>query len=878
MKRLKLLLVLLVLAACQKDEETLTLSTSNIDISDDTYVSQITVTSNKSWSISGGEGWVTYSPGSGTGTATVTVTVARNISDNSRSTNLTVTAGSLTQKIAVSQKQKDALILSKSLEAFPNSGGSSKIELRSNISYDVTIPATASWLTLTQTKAMSTYEYSLQVSQNTTLSSRSAKIIFKNKVSSLSDTLEVFQDGPEQISLTTKNFYIAKSGATINFDLTYNIEYDMTMGTGVDWVSTAATKATYTKNYSFVVSQNNTGNDRYASIIFTQKNVQQGKKALADTVIIKQSSFEGSYIYLDGTKTLSSQLPAGSLTSIQNLKIEGKMKSADFGTIRNSLVNLKNIDLRNAIFEGDSIPAEAFMMTTPVSLLESALMPSTLQKIGKHAFNGCAFLKSITIPASVTSIGTLAFNACISLETINCNITRPFEITNVFGGIHPSATLIVPVGSLNYYQTTKGWGYNFFRNICEIGTNPQDYLRLSKYVQNSTGLGGKFSIEVNATTGWSIETKPDWITINSNSGSGGTSNIDVTFAPYNGQTVRESQLVLKLNNSNVRGTLRVRESGIQYDEGDYITIQRSTVGAGVNIVIMGDGFDFDDVSSGKYETKIRDAYSHFFNVEPYKTYQQYFNVYMVYAYSPESGISDIENNVNTTFGTKYTKAKPSTSMTTNNNLAFTYAAYAPISDIRKTLVIMVANSTRYGGTCTMYSDGKAVAMCPTSNLSYPYDFRGVVQHEAGGHGFGKLADEYTNYSETIPADNITTLQQWQGFGQYMNVDVTNNLTTILWKHFIGVQKYTGIGAYEGGYYYTKGVWRPESTSVMINNIKYYNGPSREQIVKRIKTYAGMTYSFEDFMANDVIDTSPATKAAGMYIDPRMILAPPILIP
>lgn len=178
----------------------------------------------------------------------------------------------------------------------------------------------------------------------------------------------------------------------------------------------------------------------------------------------------------------------------------------------------------------------------------------------------------------------------------------------------------------------------------------------------------------------------------------------------------------------------------------------------------------------------------------------------------------------------------------------------------------------------MYSDGKAVAMCPTSNLSYPYDFRGVVQHEAGGHGFGKLADEYTNYSETIPADNITTLQQWQGFGQYMNVDVTNNLTTILWKHFIGVQKYTGIGAYEGGYYYTKGVWRPESTSVMINNIKYYNGPSREQIVKRIKTYAGMTYSFEDFMANDVIDTSPATKAAGMYIDPRMILAPPILIP
>ncbi|MCK9627220.1 MAG: M64 family metallo-endopeptidase [Bacteroidales bacterium] len=878
MNRLKLLLVLLILAACQKEKDTLSLSTSNIDISDDIYVSQITISSNTAWNISGGDGWITYSPSSGTGTATVTVTVAKNTSDDSRSANLTVTAGSLTQTIAVSQKQKNALILTRNLEAFPNSGGSSIIELKSNISYNVTVPVTATWLTLTQTKAMSTFEYSLQVSQNTSLSSRSAKIIFKDKTSNLSDTLEVFQDGPEQISLTTKNFYIAKSGATITFDLTYNIDYEMTMSSGIDWISTAATKATYTKNYSFVVSQNNSGNDRFASLIFTQKSVPQGKKALADTVIIKQTSFDGTYIYLDGTQTLSSQLPSSGQTSIQNLKIEGKMKSADFSTIRNNIINLKNIDLRDAIFEGDSLPSEAFLMTTPVSLLESALLPSTIQKIGKHAFNGCAFLKSITIPASVKSIGTLAFNACISLETINSNITKPFEITNVFSGIHPSAILIVPTGSLNSYQTTKGWGYTFFKNICETGTNPQDYLRFDKYVQNSTGLGGNYSVEINATGSWSVEKKPVWITLNSSSGSAGKSNIDLTFASYNGPTMREDSLILKLNNSSIKAILKVRESGIQYDEGDFITLQRATIGAGVDIVIMGDGYDFDEVVSGKYETKIKEAYTHFFDIEPYKTYQQYFNVYMVYAYSPESGISDLTTTVRSSFGTRYTSAPPSTGMTTTAATVLTYAAYAPIKNIQKTLVIIVANSSRYGGTCIMYGDGKAIAMCPTSVSIYPYDFRGLVQHEAGGHGFGKLADEYTNHSETIPEENINTLRQWQGYGQYMNVDVTNNLTTILWKHFIGIQKYAGVGAYEGGYYYTKGVWRPESNSAMINNIKYYNAPSREQIVKKIKTYAGMTYSFEDFMANDIVDSSPATKAAGMYIDPRMILAPPILIP
>ena len=37
---------------------------------------------------------------------------------------------------------------------------------------------------------------------------------------------------------------------------------------------------------------------------------------------------------------------------------------------------------------------------------------------------------------------------------------------------------------------------------------------------------------------------------------------------------------------------------------------------------------------------------------------------------------------------------------------------------------------------------------------------------------------------------------------------------------------------------------------MNNNIPYYNAISREEIVKRIKKYAGEEYSFDDFKAND----------------------------
>jgi hypothetical protein len=40
---------------------------------------------------------------------------------------------------------------------------------------------------------------------------------------------------------------------------------------------------------------------------------------------------------------------------------------------------------------------------------------------------------------------------------------------------------------------------------------------------------------------------------------------------------------------------------------------------------------------------------------------------------------------------------------------------------------------------------------------------------------------------------------------------------------------------------------------MNNDIPYYSTISRESIVKRIKAYAGEEYSFEDFVANDVVE-------------------------
>ena len=50
-----------------------------------------------------------------------------------------------------------------------------------------------------------------------------------------------------------------------------------------------------------------------------------------------------------------------------------------------------------------------------------------------------------------------------------------------------------------------------------------------------------------------------------------------------------------------------------------------------------------------------------------------------------------------------------------------------------------------------------------------------------------------------------------------------------------------------------------TNNCMNNDIPYYSTISRESIVKRIKAYAGETYSFEEFVANDSREAGVGTS-------------------
>ena len=205
-----------------------------------------------------------------------------------------------------------------------------------------------------------------------------------------------------------------------------------------------------------------------------------------------------------------------------------------------------------------------------------------------------------------------------------------------------------------------------------------------------------------------------------------------------------------------------------------------------------------------------------------------------------------------------------------------YACKAPTvnnDNINRSLIIMIPNTEDYGGVTYMWNDGTAIAYCPMSDYGYPLDFRGVIQHEAGGHGFGKLGDEYIYHNAFIQACVCTCcphafkLQGSQALGWYQNLSLSGKMGDVPWRDFIFHEKYnTIVDIFEGGYMHTRGVYRSEQNSCMNNDIPYYNTISRFEIYKRIMEYAGQSWSLEDFIANDIIEAVSTTSTKADYND------------
>ena len=411
---------------------------------------------------------------------------------------------------------------------------------------------------------------------------------------------------------------------------------------------------------------------------------------------------------------------------------------------------------------------------------------------------------------------------------------------------------------------------------------------------------------------------------------------EMIFRDTQGRTLtKKSSKSLTLNRSRSVdfGTIAVDGTW----ERSLVPYMKQTKGSKPNVLaVLADGFTESELDF--FEEMGQQAMDYLFSVEPYKTYRDYFTVYLCPVPSNESGAGVIDKSgniitpVDNYFGSRW-PADSYSNMTANASVIQNYLkTHIPelvsgeLSSYTDVPTLLLINDIRYGGICHTYGSGWAYCQVPyqkggsSMRWSFPKyqavnprdnsqgsrltteaerdemgrhvgDWRNTVIHEFGGHAFGRLSDEYWNETTKYTAEGAIAGHTYavpysmNVSGYYDNVPWKEELLDHLDEWVARNPDYARVSIFHGAQTSLYYRWRSEMTSCMIDNRPYYNLWSRILIVRRIMEKTGLTFDMADFIAKDVTtdpirptaDTTPEEiqrRAARARMVPEMPMLPP----
>ncbi|MFE2722061.1 M64 family metallopeptidase [Kitasatospora sp. NPDC059327] len=228
----------------------------------------------------------------------------------------------------------------------------------------------------------------------------------------------------------------------------------------------------------------------------------------------------------------------------------------------------------------------------------------------------------------------------------------------------------------------------------------------------------------------------------------------------------------------------------------------------ITLVLLGDGYRADEQQA--FREQADRAWRALMEIEPFRSYQGFFNIRRVEVVSPDSGIAETESrgrNPATPLGMHFWCEGTARLLCADEAAT---ARYAGQGDGPQYLIAL-ANSSEYGG-----AGGTGV----TTLAGGSPDAGRIIQHEIG-HTVGDLGDEYDSAPDDADYPNLST----------DNAEDMRRKQTKWWR-WLGAESPDGGGTV-GAYRSANGVYRPTQDSVMRTLGGAYNLPSREAIIEEI---------------------------------------------
>lgn len=241
------------------------------------------------------QSWITANGSRALTASTLAFKVAENAETSKRQGKITIRSGEMSEKIMVYQEgSKPTIILTQNEYIVASEGETIKIELNSNVNYDIQIPD-CDWIKESSSRAMSASTHYFEIASNEGFDSRTAEILFANKENELSEKVIINQVQKDAILVAKNEYTVEAAGGEFKLDVNANVEFKVE--TSVDWIKQKTdSRGLVSKTLNFTITENTSDKAREGVITISSKNLKQTIKVIQK----EASNDEGNHVGSEG--------------------------------------------------------------------------------------------------------------------------------------------------------------------------------------------------------------------------------------------------------------------------------------------------------------------------------------------------------------------------------------------------------------------------------------------------------------------------------------------------------------------------------------------------------------------------------------------------
>ena len=292
-------------------QEGLNLSVDNnsLQFSDKASSQNVTINTIAEWSVSSSDSWVHLSRASGIGTSVIVVSVDENTGEASRTGSIRVTAGELSQTVAVVQQGK-YFNISETDKTFTSKGGTLQVSFSTNESWTASLAEDVSWLSLSSTSGNGDAVINVTASDNASMKSRENAIIITPS-NSQGVRIAIKQSG-RYMTVSTSSISFGKDGG-VSEDIKISTDGAISISKNASWFSIDKMN-----EYQFTVkAEKNDDSGRDGKIIISMTGLSNSEQYSTEIAVEQDGNDLTGYI--NGHAYVDMGLPSGTLWARVNI-------------------------------------------------------------------------------------------------------------------------------------------------------------------------------------------------------------------------------------------------------------------------------------------------------------------------------------------------------------------------------------------------------------------------------------------------------------------------------------------------------------------------------------------------------------------------------